>query len=341
VPVSSVSYVLNNGPRPVSGQTRERVLTAIAELGYRPNEYARRLIQQNWGCDAPPRQFGVLMTGPRMLIARPYHSALMASMYDEAVRQKYALRFIHIYDELHDPILFNELIHQEAIAGIVLLHVVALDQQDRGLLAKVVERVGNVVCLGCHWPGLPSITFDKLAAARTVVDHLVALGHRRIGYVGGRDERFDGYLQGLRQHDLPCEPPLASTQATDNTPDGGWRGAAELLALPSPPTALFAASDEVAIGVLRTARERDFRVPDHLSVVGLDDIELASYTCPPLTTVRVPKDEMAALAVRTLVERVGRPDGPPINMVLPFALIERESSAPPAEANRPASNALG
>ena len=332
---SSVSYVINNGPRSVAPETRERILKAIEELGYRPNEHARQLMRQNWGSDTSPRQFGVVLAGPRALIARPFYSALIVGMLDEAVRQNYALRFIHLYDELRDPRLFNELIHREAVAGIVLLHIITPLQRDRELLSRVVERIGNVICLEFIWPGLPSITFDKLSAGRTVTDHLVKLGHRRIAYLGDPDTRFDGYLQSLRQHGIefspelaPQDPALTGTDQAMNAPEEGWKGTLQLLQLPQPPTAIFTASDEVAIGALRAARERGVRVPEDLSIASIDDIELASYTSPPLTTMRVPKTEMATLAVRTLVERVNQPAAMPITMVLPTTLVERASSGP-------------
>jgi LacI family transcriptional regulator len=333
VAISSVSYVLNNGPRPVSEETRERVLQAIAELGYRPNEHAQQLMRQSWGVERPPRQFGIVLAGSRSLIARPFYSALIVGMLDEAVKLNYSLRFIHLYDELQDPVRFNELIHRESIAGVVLMHILEPVQRDRELLERVVERVRTVICLDFSWPGLPSITFDKLGAGRLAVEHLLAFGHRRIAYLGDPDARFDGFLQGLRQHGIAFEARYAPGGVTEarpgqalNTPEDGWRGLGELLDLPVPPTAVFAASDEVAIGALRAAREREVQVPHQLSIVGLDDIDLASYVSPPLTTVRVPKAEMAALAVRTLVEQVERPAEFGVSMVLPSVLIQRGST---------------
>lgn len=335
VTTSSVSYVINNGPRPVSKDTRERVLKAIEELGYRPNEHARKLMQHNWGVDASPRQFGVLLAGPRALIARPYYSALIVGMLDEAVRHNYALRFVHLYDELYDPVLFNQLIHRESIAGVVLMHILTPVQRDRELLQQVVERIGNVICLDFSWPDLPSITFDKLHAGRTATDYLISLGHRRIAYIGDPDSRFDGYLQSLRQHGIAFDQTLAPRYAVPeatgqalNSPEDGWQDGLRLFDLPEPPTAIFAASDEVAIGVLRAARERGLHVPQDVSVVGLDDIELASYTSPPLTTIHVPKNDMAQVAVRTLIDRVAQPNGISVNMVVPTRLIARESTAP-------------
>jgi DNA-binding LacI/PurR family transcriptional regulator len=335
---SSVSYVINNGPRSVSEETKQRVLKAIEELGYRPNEYAQKLMRQHWGSETPPRQFGIVLAGPRALIARPYYSALIVGMLDEAISHNYALRFIHLYDELRNPLLFNELIHRESVAGVVLMHILAPVHRDRELLEEVVRRIGNVICLDFSWPGLPSITFDKLQAGSMVADYLIKLGHTRIGYLGDPDTRFDGFLQSFRRHGLHFDPALAPGDPAKvdgqalNAPESGLRGALQLLRLPQPPTAIFAASDEVAIGALRAARECGVQVPQELSVVGLDDIELASYASPPLTTIHVPKVEMAELAMRTLIDRVDRPSNMSINMVLPTQLIERGSCAAPRKA---------
>lgn len=338
VAISSVSYVLNNGPRPVSEETRQRVLRAIDELGYRPNEHARRLILQNWDADASPRQFGILLSGgPRVVLARSYYSSLIVGMFDEAVHQRYGVRFIHLYDEMENPVLFNELMHREVIGGLVLIHVRPPSVREQELLTRIIERVRNVICLDTKWTGLPSITFDKLDAGRQAADHLVALGHRRIGFIGNHDGRFDGYLQSLRLRGIPHDPSLvaseriSSSDAVTNSPEGGWIGAQQLLQQPNRPTALLTASDEVAIGALRAAREAGLRVPEDLSIASVDDIDLASYTSPPLTTVRVPKAEMASLAVRMLVEGVSRSDSLPINSVLPVELMIRASTGPAPE----------
>jgi DNA-binding LacI/PurR family transcriptional regulator len=333
VALSSVSYVLNNGPRPVSDETRTRVLKAIEELGYRPNEHARRLIQRNWGTEAPPRQFGILLYGgPRVLFARPYYSTLIVSLFDEAVKQRYAVRFLHLYDDMQDPRLFNEHMHREAVAGVILMHAKPLQRSERALLERVIERVGNVICLDSAWPNLPSIGFDKIEVGRQLTDHLIELGHQRIAFVGNRDGRFDGYMQSLRMHGIPFDPNLVTSERLSdrdevtNSPEGGWIGGTLLLKRPDRPTAIFADSDEVAIGVLRAAREQGLRVPEDLSIVGVDDIELASYTSPPLTTMRVPKTEMASLAVRTLIDRIDKHTEMAVNMVLPVTLMRRGSS---------------
>lgn len=339
VTTSSVSYVINNGPRSVSPATRTRVLKAIEELGYRPNEYAQKLMRQHWGNDAPPRQFGVVLAGSRRMLSRAYYSAMTAGLYDEAVRQNYTLRFFHTYNELTNSVLFNEHIHREAIAGIIVMHLLPTSEVEHDILVRINERIANIVCLDMSLPRRPSIMFDKLGAGRTATNYLIQLGHTRIGYVGDVDERFDGYMQSLRQNgigfDVELVPFYSARQQVDlhrNSPEGGWEGAGQLLGLVQRPTAIFAASDEVAIGALRAVREAGLSVPQDVSLISLDDIDLASYMSPPLTTVRVPRQQMAELAVRTLVEHAQNATDMAINMVLPTELIVRGSTGPRKEA---------
>lgn len=333
VTTSSVSYVINNGPRSVSADTRERVLKAIEELGYRPNEHAQKLMRKHWGSDGPPRQFGVVLNGSRQMMTRQYYSAMIVGLYEEAVSQNYTLRFVHTYDELSNSVLFNEHIHPDAIAGLILMHLLPMQPTDRAVLSRITERITNIVGLDTQWPRTPSIMFDKLGAGRIATDYLIELGHRHIAYIGDVDERFDGYVQSLRQHNMPFDPTFVpfyvnheQVDLVRNSPQGGWHGTGQLLLKGARPSAIFAASDEVAIGVIRAAREHQLRVPEDISIISVDDIELASYMSPPLTTVRVPKQHMAQLAVRSLVERTQETSEMAINFMLPTELIVRSST---------------
>jgi DNA-binding LacI/PurR family transcriptional regulator len=329
VAVSVVSYVLNNAPRPVAAKTRTRVLQAIEELGYRPNEHARRLIQQNWGGSSGSRQFGIIVSDSHGMIERPYYAALISGLLHAATQQQYTPRFILFYDALRNPALFNQLIHPEEISGVVVLHHQSMYESNRELLEKIVARVGNVICLDFGVPTLPSILFDYREAGRAATHHLIGLGHRRIAFLGNRDTRFEGYLDSLRLADIPFDSTLVAGDGGSNSPEDGWNAAREILRLENKPTALFCASDEVASGALCAAAEASLRVPHDLSVVGCDDIDSARFTIPALTTVAVPKAQMASLAIRTMIDRVQHADDLSVNMVFPVELVQRSSTAPP------------
>ena len=174
---------------------------------------------------------------------------------------------------------------------------------------------------------LPSIGADNRWGARAATEHLIALGHRRIATITGRPtalctwQRLDGYRAALAHAGLPIDPALIAEG--DFRYEPALAAADALLRLPDPPTAIFAASDEQAMGVYEAARRRGRRVPDDLSVVGFDDLPTAGWMSPPLTTVRQPLAEMAALAVRMLLSGDSRRAAE-----LPTTLVVRASTGP-------------
>ena len=202
-------------------------------------------------------------------------------------------------------------------------------------------------------PGCNLVNASNRIGARDAIDHLLALGHERIGFitgtpgVGSSIERLAGYREALREAGMPLDDRLVVTG--DFLDAGGYDGANELLSLADPPTAIFASSDIAAFGVVRAARERGLAVPDDLSVVGFDDIPEASLVTPALTTVVQPLREMGRAAVRLLMGVLREPDRPPTTVVLSTSLVVRDSTAPPparvtrvlaatrGEANRPSS----
>ncbi len=197
----------------------------------------------------------------------------------------------------------------------------------RGIPFVVLDPAGDpgqdVPAIGAtNWQG-------GLAATR----HLLALGHRRIGVIGGPDgmmcgrARIDGYRAALESAGVGYDPALV--RDGDFHHEAGYTAGRELLRLPDRPTAVFAGNDLQALGLYEAARERGLRIPLDLSVVGFDDLPLARWISPPLTTVRQPLTEMAEAAVR-LVLRLGRGEEPGAPRVdLATWLVERASTAPP------------
>jgi len=322
VSTAVVSYVINNGPRPVSNETRERVLQAIEALGYRPNKYAQNLKTRT---GQATRQVGIIMGGRGETLLRPYYADILFGIYDEAYRQGQRIRFLHFFEELHDPVLFNELVHPEEISALILF---APDRspsnpQNQALLERMLERIDNVVCLEQTIANVPAVIFDRAEAARTAVTHLINLGYQRIGYIGNTDGRLDGYRQTLFDHGLAYDERLV--KETNNFPEEGYERAFQLLELSPRPTAMLAASDESAIGILRAFHERRVKVPDDVALVSIDDIELAAFVQPALTTVRVPRRQMGMYALHMLAMHEAHPHIQPASMVLPTELIVRQS----------------
>jgi DNA-binding LacI/PurR family transcriptional regulator len=323
VSTTVVSYVVNNGPRPVAEDTRARVLKAIEELGYRPNKHAQSL---NTPSGQATRQIGIVMGGGGESLLRPYYADILYGIYDEAYRQDQRIRFLHFFDELHDPVLFNEHVHREEISALIIFppDPSSSNPQDRVLLDRMLARIKNVVCLERSVASVPSVLFDRAEAARTAMNHLIALGHRRIAYIGGlTDERLEGYRQTLLLHGVPYHDELVRT--TRYSLEGAYTQALSLCRLDHPPTAIFAISDETAFGAMRALHEHHLRIPEDMALVSIDDIEFAAYSQPPLTTVRVPRRQMGMYALHVLAMHEAHPDVQPVSMVFPTELIVRDS----------------
>ncbi|MEU2508486.1 LacI family DNA-binding transcriptional regulator [Streptomyces sp. NPDC007863] len=201
-----------------------------------------------------------------------------------------------------------------------------------------VERTGAALVvidpIDLPGNGVPSVGATNWAGGLAATEHLLELGHRRIAAIGGRKEmlcsqaRIDGYRAALERAGIEVDRALI--RFGDFQHEGGFRCAQELLALPEPPTAVFAGSDQQAMGVYEAARQGGLSIPGDLSVVGFDDLPMCDWLSPPLTTVRQPLEEMGRVAARTLFQLL---DGQPLvspRMELSTELKVRLSTAPPS-----------
>lgn len=324
-----VSYVVNNGPRVVAPETQARVLKAIEELGYRPNKYAQGLKFNE--SERATGQIGIIMGGSIEIMKRPYFNAVLAGIYSEARRQKQQVRLLTFFDELTDPVFFNKNIHPEEISGLILVapYLLKQDAQVREMFDRIRERIDNIVSLEVVLDNFPAVIFDRVAAARMAVDHLLDLGHTRVGYAGAPDERVDGYRQALLEHSLPYDPALLQHPGNLNSPEEGYKSAVNFTRLADPPTAIFAASDEVAIGAIGAFQDAGLRVPDDVAIASVDNTFLAPIVRPALTTVHVPKESFGIYALQMLRMRREAPDAYAASLVLPTELIVRQSSGGP------------
>ena len=319
---SIVSYVLNDGPRGVAPETKARILDAIETLGYRPNKFARNL--QNYESLAD-KQLGVVLSDVFMF-KRPYYADILAGIYSSAHQHKYHIRFLRVFSDFTDPVLFNELIHEEEVSGLLLI---ALDQSihselERALISRITERIQNIVCVEWEFDGLPSINLNRQEAAYKAAAHLVDLGYRDICYIGPADKRVAGYRQLFLERGLmPCprEPMPGVTMR-----DGAAMCDSLLAGQNQPfPEAFLGGTDEVCMGILSSLHRNGIAVPNGCGVIGIDNIEMSQFMSPPLTTVSVDTYEMGRIAVETLLNRAANPGRLPTTTFLPTKLIIRES----------------
>lgn len=323
---SIVSYVINNGPRKVSEATRQRVLDAIDDLGYRPNEHAQRLKQ---GADAARDSIGIVTGGKGYnLIERPYYNIVLSGIYEHAYQQSQQISFLAYWDALKDPVFFNKHIHAHAISSLIFIlpSLIPNTKDDKKLLRQIIDRIPYIVCLEETVSNLPSVLFDRAEAARSVMEHLIGLGHEHIAFVALNDQRLTGYKQTLLENDFSYDANLVDFLEPSLTP---VRSAYDIISrfIDSQVefTAIFAATDEAAIGAIAALTDHGLRVPQDIAVASIDNIEMASMVRPALTTVDIPKRTLARFAIQALQTQKDFPDQGQVSMVVPTKLIIRES----------------
>ncbi len=318
---SIVSYVINNGPRKVSEETRNRVLSAIKELEYRPNKHAQMLSGATGSI--AEKYIGIILAGNHMF-KRPYYGDILASIHKHAHKRDRHIRFIRLFDDFNNPTLFNELIHPNEITGVILL---GLDQVQKtadndALIQAIVDRVERVVCVEWEWPGVPSIRFDLQKASYEATSHLLALGHRKAVYVGPEDKRIAGFQQALSEYQIPFEP--QQIYSASEMPDGYFR--CQEMLRDYLPDAIVGGTDEIATGILKHLYENQIAVPDDIVVASIDNIDLSRFTIPSLTTVDIPRDQIGFHAIDILAADNRHKESSAFTITVPIQLIVRQSS---------------
>ncbi|NBW08491.1 MAG: LacI family DNA-binding transcriptional regulator [Caulobacteraceae bacterium] len=315
VSAMTVSRVMNNRGA-VKPETREAVLRAVEALGYAPNVAARSLALG--GLD----RIGLIWSNP----SAGYLSEFLLGALEGVRTHGGQLLVEQCGDDAESEVAAVRRLAAGGARGLVLPpphgeSVAALAEADR-LGLKVV-----VVAAGSFRPEALGVRIDDRAAAAAMTRRLLDLGHRRIGLITGAANQSASAerLIGFQSEIDACPGAEAVIEAGDFTYRSGLDAAGRLLDRPGPPTAIFASNDDMALGAVAVAHQRGLDVPRDLTVVGFDDIPMATAVWPPLTTIRQPVARMAAEAVALLVG--GSNDG---DIVFPHALIERGTSAPPA-----------
>jgi DNA-binding LacI/PurR family transcriptional regulator len=280
-------------------------------------------MREQWGPVAG-KQFGLVLTDTSML-RRPYYGSILAGIHHTAHTNDYHIRFLRFFAELRNPVLFNELVHEEEISGLLLMSLdqVLTSDQDRRLIEQICSRIQNIICIEWEWEGLPSISFNRAEAAYKATRHLVELGHQHIAYVGQEDNRVTGYRQACLENQLAVSTYFVAPRANMAA---GHELASQVLAQSVRPTAVTAGCDEVAIGLLKAFHQQGVQVPEDIALASIDNIPMAAYTTPALTTVDVPQTDLGRLAVQMLINRAQQADMPLASMLLPTRLIVRDSS---------------
>ena len=324
---SMVSYVINGTEgRSVAPETRQRILEVIDRLGYRPNKAAQALNQGDIAFAS--KRIGVVLRDSDMF-RRPYYAEILAGIHTAAHEHNYKVVFIRFFEEFKDPVLFNELIHEEEIGGLILLATDQCfkDEADTELVRRMKERIRKIVCVDWNFTGLSSVSFDRRQAAKKAALYAIQKGYKDLAYAGEVDDRVNGVEDALKESGLPDLIAEKRDSFVFGAYDmaSGYCAATQLQKSGHLPRALICGSDEVAYGVLCHLNELNILVPHQVAVISIDDLESSSYITPPLTTVSVPKEEMGRKAVELIVEGKALQDGKAYEEALPTKIVERAS----------------
>lgn len=324
---TTVSFVLNDVQATRIGEeTRQRVLRAADELGYIPDVAARTLVSGKTGT------LGLIVRHARLISIDVFVAQMLRSLHEVCRENGYRL-LLETSDFGNQPASYERLVRARRIDGLVVLG----PEADDAALHTLIDTGYPVVLLGYidHPGAFQVFELHDPSASALVTNHLLALGHQRIGFIHYRaiddsldDGRLRGYANALRQAGLPVDPALS--QPGDYSAESGYQAMLRLLALDTPPTAVVCGNDTIAIGAMAAASEAGLRIPHDISITGHDDIPNAPYTSPSLTTVRIPAYAMGRAGGEMAVELMAGRELAERQLAFPIELIVRGSTAPPS-----------
>lgn len=328
VSISTVSRVLSQ-PERVEEETRRRVLLIIEEMGYVPSRVARRLRME----PGHAHLVGLILPD----IQNPFFADVARGVEDVAQKYGYAVFLGNSDEDPRKEKHYLEVMRAEMVDGVI---VPPISETDEAVSRLARARV-PVVCVDRRLARVDAdtVVVDNVRGAYEATDHLIRLGHQRIGFIEGRPEiststeRMRGYRKALLEHGLEVDANLI--REGDSRQASGARLAAELLAMEERPTALLVGNNLMTLGALETSYALGLRIPDDLAVVGYDDMPWALALNPPLTAVRQPGYEVGQRAMELLLQRIREPARSTTLVLLqPQLIVRRSCGSPVAAGNR-------
>jgi len=320
---STVSRILspNTSKVPISEETQQKVLAVIKELGYHPNQYARSLRGKK------SHMIGMLIAD----IANPFYQTMVRSVQDVALQYHYNLMIANSDHSREKELLFCESLLRHPVDGAVIVpyHLTDDDLQD------LIQRTGVAIsAVGVHiqHPEVDIAYADDIKATYDAISWLIEhRGHKRIAMIRASEKfpvimrRLGAFKRAMHDAGLPVRDEYVVEG--DWSVESGRQAIRTLMELPEPPTAVFGASDTMAIGALEAALEMNYRVPEDVAIMGFDDIPASSWVRPRLTTIAQYPGEMGMQLAKTLFQRIlGEYSGPRRMFEVPCRFMEREST---------------
>jgi DNA-binding LacI/PurR family transcriptional regulator len=331
VSVSTVSRVVNSrNDSFASKEVRDRIWTIVKKGGYLPNKSARELQQGKINGEAARSGSLCCILGHTDTVEEnPFFAQLSRIIEKQSLERGFPVRFSYSIFDVNEKLMTNVI--KEKIESFKPDGAVTIGQFSKCAIDLLNRYYSNIIYVGrckisADWD---QVICDAYEAAEMALSHLFSQGHRRIGYLGETENevRFLAYQNFLGRQGLAFDEDLV--YRCQHNGEGGNLGAKKLLAANgNKPTAVLCASDTAAIALMNRLKDAKIRVPEQVSIVGIDNIELSGYVSPMLTTVGMPIPEIGSVAVQTLINRIERRHKNPLRIYLQNEFIHRQSVAP-------------
>ncbi|HOV64194.1 MAG: LacI family DNA-binding transcriptional regulator [Spirochaetales bacterium] len=327
VSISTVSRILNGvTSRKPNDETCRRVLQAAREMGYL-SDIPAKLKVLSGGLDTSVLSIGCILTSDHETFVSPFFSSLLAAIQNTLVKLGYSLKYKLSVMNIIDP-GFSLFMESTQIDCGIMLGRTKLEN-----INLIKQKMPNLVYAGVNSIGsdFDEVLCDGYRGALCAVQYLIGLGHRKIGYIGStqqkyqvfNEHRYQGFLDALNQANIKVNEDFVID--THLTTADGYASMREMIERKTLPTAIFCGNDTVALGVMKALSENGISVPDDISIIGFDNIEMAAYSRPALTTISIPTKELGRLAVKIMLDKLETGRDYPVKVYIPFSLIERES----------------
>jgi DNA-binding LacI/PurR family transcriptional regulator len=327
VSISTVSRVINEkGPHVARSELQSKIWEIVSRTGYVPNENALNLKKGNKGkveMEEKLLSIACLFARTPESIKDPFFSQLARSVNAAAFKENYHVQYYLTEIDMKKTETLRNILHKR-IRGVVIL-----GRCDKGLLNSLKKYFKYVSYTGLNSldAKYDQIICDGKEVSEAAVRYLIGLEHKNIAYIGetNNEDRFTGYCTALKDHGLPFNESYVANVVLSTK--NGYEGAKRLLNGASGITAILCANDITAIGAMSALREEGVRIPRDISVMGIDDIDMAHFMPIKLTTVHIPVDELGQIATKVLIDRINNGHTLHMKVTLPFYIVERDSCA--------------
>ncbi|HMN48026.1 MAG TPA: LacI family DNA-binding transcriptional regulator [Ignavibacteriaceae bacterium] len=323
VSIATVSFVINNSKH-VSPETKNRILKTIKSLNYQPSKSAVNLVSGKTG------NIGFILTDDHFLRTEPFYTLIFLGTEFEARSEGYYILLTSVRPDFKTDDPLPRFITNRSVDGVIIAGKIPHDLIERissyNLPTVYIDYIPPTNC--CNL-----VLIDNTQGGLIATNHLISLGHKNIAFIGGDIEhpslsdRLNGYKQALENANIPVKNNLIIVDAKYPDRQNGFNSAKKLFSKNKDVTAVFAGNDAMAIGVLNYLKENGYNVPQDVSIVGFDDVEVDLMLNPPLTTIKVPKIELGAEALRLMVNTLKNKKSLLKKILIPVELIVRESTS--------------